>query len=110
MNVDKLMKRIDLLKAGKILIMNHASYGRYEFTMNPQQNNLFAKAIDASAEAHEKSCRHTTTQGFTVTSNQSIEANPENFLLWGFGDWQVEIEPNKIEYVKVLTLGTYEDI
>lgn len=47
MNVDKLMKRIDLLKSGKTLIMNHAAYGTYEFKMNPQQNNIFAKAIDS---------------------------------------------------------------
>lgn len=105
-----LNKRLHLLYEGKVLIMEHEIYGTYTFQMNPQKNVIFATPKDTRAIEHEESTRVVSKKGLVTYSYSSIQKSPENFVLWGYGDWSVEIEQPKVETVRIETGGVYEKI
>lgn len=44
-NIDKLNKRIEILKSDKPLLLKHGSYGVFRIKMNPQRNRIFIDKI-----------------------------------------------------------------
>lgn len=108
--MNNLNKRIDLLKSGKTLVMTHHGYGKFSFCMNPQQNVIFAHAIDDIAKHHEEQCIVKHTDLTIHHTSMSVEHNPEKYIFWGYGLWQIEIEPPQEKTVVVRTDGVYVDI
>ena len=65
-DIEKFDSRIQLLKAGKTLLLKHAGFGEYYVEMNPQQNRIF----------HQ-----------TVSGEELSEEKVNYLLMWDCGDW-----------------------
>ena len=72
--------------------MVHRGYGNYIFSMNPQQNVIYA----------------TKTPKCEYDPNDWVSRHPEQFLLWGYGEWFIEIEMPGTKIIEVP--GKYERI
>lgn len=101
-DIKKVEEKINLLKAGKVLILDHSVYGKYRVTMNQQQNRIFAEPEDDSAKEYEESCKIRTKDGTCHISLDSVSYRIESFIFWEYGDWYLEVqEPTK----KVIEVG-----
>lgn len=106
-------KRIDHLKAGRALIMTHEVYGKYRFYLNPQQNCLIAYPIDDRAKANEKKEIINRADNVVYPHPDRIDGrsgNAEKFVLWGHGDWEVELEKPSIRTIVIEEGGKYEKL
>lgn len=110
-DIEKVKQKIDFLKEGKTLFINHMCYGKFKVYMNPQHNGIFAEPIDSVAKEHERKCVVKTHEGILYITRDSVVASIEQFIMWGYGDWTVEIEP-KVEGMQLVVLseGVYERI
>jgi hypothetical protein len=108
--MNNIQTRIELLKSGKTLMMIHHGYGKYSFKMNPQQNVIFAEALDDIAKNHEEMCTVITKNGTVHHTKESIVHSPERMILWGYGLWKVEVEPPQTKTVVTYIDGVYEDL
>lgn len=110
-DIEKVKQKIDYLKEGKTLFIEHMCYGKFKVSMNPQHNGIFAEPIDSVAKEHEKSCNIKTEKGVCHITHNSVVYGIDKFILWGYGDWTVEIEPAKHEMKQVVVSeGVYERI
>lgn len=44
-DIEKVKQKIDFLKEGKTLLLDHRYYGKYEVRMNPQHNRIFVTQL-----------------------------------------------------------------
>lgn len=95
-------KRLNLISEGQTLIMKHVVFGEFSFKRNPQMNRIICTPLDDNAIRHEASCEVVHTDGTCHTTHQSIVKNPESCILWGYGEWSLEIEPPKPRRVVML--------
>lgn len=97
-DLNKLNKRVDLLKQGKVLYLQHMYYGTYKVYMNPQRNRILREGICDTAKRR-------TNFNLTYVSTSLNEINgmiedPQrgtsekdisNLLLWNCGRWFLEV-------------------
>ena len=110
-DLKKIVQKIELLQAGKTLFMEHNILGSYKVHMNPQRNRIITEPIDAKARKHVELCKVKTKEGTCYTTEHSVVATIERFIIFNLGEWTVEIEPRKVEIREVVVSeGTYERI
>lgn len=76
-DINKISKRIEVLKSGKSLLLVHSCYGIFKIKMNPQQNRIFIDKVYESTYAYDK------------ISPMYKEAQINYLLFWDCGEWYV---------------------
>lgn len=94
-------KRIQLLQEGKTLVMSHGVYGKYR---------LFAEPIDELAKKlDDVRIKDEKTKAIHYDPN-CVRVKAEAFVLWGHGEWSVELVKPQMRLVEVNDPGEYEKL